>query len=139
MANCKAEQQIWYPDFVAELDGRFLAGTTISSRWIFSYRLEGTNYFYSFYYDGRVQAAFERLGSADEHIDFPGAALPGQSVNHMLAIAKGQTFALYVNNQPVFYKMREPVWPDGGISLSADGTVALDNFKIWDIADLSSP
>ncbi len=72
-------------------------------------------------------------------MDVPGWILFEPSVNHILIIAKGQTFALYVNDQPTFYQEREYVWPNGGIMLEVqDRPVAFDNFKIWDISDLSS-
>jgi hypothetical protein len=129
---------MWYTDFVAELEGRFLPGSTTGERrWSFHYRLDGTNSFYIFYDDGQVAAIFERLGFPGESKNLPGVALSGGSVNHMLAIAKGDTFALYVNGQPVFYQAREHVWPTGRMMLKVIGpAVAFDNFKIWDISDL---
>ena len=134
---------MWYPDMVAQIDARFLPGSSQSGRWSFDYRhvAEGGGYDYEFQPNGNVGACFPQpVPNKDDCMDVPGWILPQPRANHILIIAKGQTFALYVNDQPMFYQEREYVWPNGGIMLAVQGSgVAFDNFKIWDISDLSSP
>ena len=95
-----------------------------------------------FRFNGDVVAALTGPNASRdsvEHINVPGAALPGLNTNHILIIAKDQTFALYINDRPVFYKIGEPVWTNGGFRLEIDDKVALDNLKIWDVSDLEIP
>jgi hypothetical protein len=144
--ECWAWRDMWYPDFVAEMDARFLPGTPADSQWKFKYRhmgggVDAASNVYEFYFGGRVMAGL--VGSDPPHRDkmdltqLYGVALSGLNVNHVLVIAKGQAFALYINGRPVFYKIGIPIWPNGGIRIDLDDTVALDNFKIWDISDIS--
>ena len=67
----------------------------------------------------------------------PQASRSGLNANHVLVIAKGQVIALFVNGQPVFRVDDQPRWLNGGMGWGTDGTVAFDNFKIWDISDIS--
>jgi serine/threonine-protein kinase len=137
VSECRVWREMWYPDFVAEIDARFLPGAPPGSYWEFLYRhrniIPSNSHGYKFGINGDVEAGFAET-EGGTHLQ--GVALPGTDVNHVLVIAKGQAFALYINDQPVFYKLGEPVWPNGGIRMSVEDTVAFDNFKIWDISDL---
>jgi serine/threonine-protein kinase len=144
VADCRVWREMWYPDFVAEFDARFLLEAPPDNYWSFVYRdplVVGPGNFYMFYFSGDVNAALLGSDGVVRHMpNLQGVALPGTNVNHILVIAKGQDFALYINDQPVFYKRGEPVWPNGGMRLNVGGvTVVFDNFKIWDISDLSLP
>jgi hypothetical protein len=138
---------MWYPPFVAKVDARFLPGASTSSSWDLSYRHVGGgedswSNGYQFRFTGDVVAALTGPNASRDdvqHIDIPGAALPGLGTNHILIIAKNQTFALYINDIPVFYTIGEPVWANGGFRFDIDDKVALDNLEIWDISDLKIP
>jgi hypothetical protein len=145
--SCWVWREMWYPNFVAEVDARFLPGASTNSEWYLSYRHVGggedswSNGF-RFRFNGDVEAALTNSNSSRdsvEHINIPGAALSGLNTNHILIIAKDQTFALYINDRSVFYKIGDPVWANGGFRLEIDDKVALDNLKIWDISDLKIP
>lgn len=137
VSECRVWREMWYPDFVAELDARFLPGAPPDSYWSFWYRhrnvIPSDSHGYTFRIDGDVRAGF---AETEGDIDLQGAALPGTDVNHVLVIAKGQAFALYINGRPVFYQLREPIWPNGGMRMNIEDAVAFDNFKVWDISDL---
>jgi len=133
-------REMWYPDFVAEMDARFLPGVPPDSYWVFNYRrssvVPSPNNWYMFYFSGDVIAALLSSRDGVENTPLQSVALPGTNVNHVRMIAKGQAFALYINDRPTFYKLGEPVWPNGGMGMEIQGAVAFDNFKVWDISDL---
>jgi hypothetical protein len=145
--SCWVWRDMWYPHFVAKVDARFLPGASTSSSWDLSYRHVGGgedswSNGYQFRFTGDVVAALTGPNASRDdvqHIDIPGAALPGLGTNHILIIAKNQTFALYINDIPVFYTIGEPVWANGGFRFDIDDKVALDNLEIWDISDLKIP
>ncbi|HEY5728767.1 MAG TPA: protein kinase [Anaerolineales bacterium] len=145
--SCWVWRDMWYPHFVAEVDARFLSGASDNSGWDFKYRHVGDgedswSNGYKFRFDGSVAATLAGPNASRdnlEHINIPGAALPGTNTNHILIIAKDQTVTLYINDKPIFYKVGEPVWANGGFRLDIDDKVALDNLKIWDISDLKIP
>jgi hypothetical protein len=67
----------------------------------------------------------------------------------LLVIAKGSEFAFYVNGKPLYY-LKDSKYPWGDIELQSSGNnggqtsgsaslVAFDNFKLWDISDISVP
>ena len=144
--TCWIFREMWYPDFVAELDYHFIPGTGTSGRWGFKYRHlaggadAGSNE-YVFHYNGAVAAGLVTSSTLDrgsvENTWLQGAALRGTDTNHVLAIAKGQAYALFINDRPVFYKIGNPIWPNGAIQFDMEDTVAIDNFKIWDISGIS--
>jgi len=144
--SCWIFREMWYPDFVAELDYHFLPGTGTGSQWTFKYRhlaggADASSNQYVFHYSGDVGAGLVTSSTLDrgsvETTQLQGAALRGTDTNHVLVIAKGHTYALFINDRPVFHKVGNPIWPNGAIQFDMDETVAIDNFKIWDISGLS--
>jgi tetratricopeptide (TPR) repeat protein len=145
--SCWIFRDMWYPDFVAELDYHFLPGTgTAGSHWGFKYRhlaggADAASNAYKFHYSGDVSAELVTSSTLDrgsvETTFLQDAALRGTNTNHVLVIAKGQAYALYINSRPVFHKIGNPIWPNGAIQFDMDDTVAIDNFKIWDISGIS--
>ncbi len=94
--------------------------------------------------DGDVEAYVRPLGSdnTSSSIINPSrieAPRSGQNPNHVRVIVRDQVIALFVNDQPIFCSEVEPLWLNGGMAWEVRGTVAFDNFKFWDISDLSSP
>ena len=137
-----------YADFVAELDARFLPDTNHRSRWQFIFRLYDapyTHFAVNFYGSVYIIDLLNR-----EQLEFPSVANPGLATNHLLVIAKGTKFAFYVNNKPFYYLESPSVFRQGDIFLGYDdgsgaidlahpAIVAFDNFKIWNIWDISIP
>ena len=70
---------------------------------------------------------------------FGQAANPRMESNHIMVIGKGSRFAIFLNDVPLFHTdAAQPSY--GDFRFFADGTnLAIDNFKIWNIADLSVP
>jgi hypothetical protein len=145
--SCWIFREMWYPDFVAELDYHFLPGTgTAGSHWGFKYRhlaggADAASNAYKFHFSGDVSAELVTSSTLDrgsvETTFLQNAALRGTNTNHVLVIAKGQEYALFINGRPVFHKIGNPIWPNGAIQFDMDDTVAIDNFKIWDISGIS--
>ncbi|MBI2976765.1 MAG: protein kinase [Chloroflexi bacterium] len=144
VSDCSVSREMWYTDFVAEMDARFLPGSSSDSQWRFHYRRDpspggGAPYFFDFRYSGDVGVGFEELGSPGEYTGLSDVARSGTSVNHVLVIAKDQTVALFVNDRPVYYGALPILWKNGGMMWGAGwdtGIVAFDNFKVWDISDI---
>lgn len=99
-------------------------------------------------YDGSVFIV--DLLKVRERLEFPSGANPGLDTNHLLVIAKGARFAFYLNNQPFYYLESSSVFRQGDIQLGNDdgsgsidlahpAIVAFDNYKIWNIRELSVP
>ena len=137
-------ENIDYPDIVAELDGRFLPGTTTENAYwevvvrTVDYGHHG--YMLRIWYDGQVEIPGIE--------GFPHAANPDVQSNHLLLIAKGTRFAFYVNDQPLAYFEDDTnrwgtimfVLPTGTkYTFGGRVIVALDNFKLWDISDIAIP
>lgn len=119
---------MWYTDFVIEMDYRFINFS--GKRWMFYAR--GNQVQFAFYDGGGVQVK--------EFTEFPNAAEPGGSVNHVLIIVEDGV-ALFVNDQPIYYEDLQG-WKNGEalwwISRWGDSkvSVAFDNIKIWNLNDL---
>jgi hypothetical protein len=125
-----------YSDFMVEFDARFFTGAASDSQWVFGFRdLVGPSHQIRIYYNGDVLLSFYQGG---DH-DFPRAANPGLEANHILVIGKGSKFAIFLNDVPLFHTdAPQPTY--GDFRFFADGTLlAIDNFKVWNIADLSVP
>ncbi|MEK7786102.1 MAG: protein kinase, partial [Chloroflexota bacterium] len=117
VSACHVSREMWYTDFVIEMDARFLPGssTDTENQWRFHYRQNGTNYFFGIKYSGNVLVGFEELGSPSKYTNIPDAARAGLDVNHVLVIAKDQSVALFINDRPVYYSVLPPRWKNGGM------------------------
>ena len=149
LTDCRAYRaNMNYADFVAEFDARFLPDTNKRSSWQFIFRRFDTAFtHFAVNYDGSV-AIIDLVNRED--LEFPSIANRGLETNHLLVIAKGSHFAFYINNKPFYYLMSPSVSLQGDILLgNTDGSgsidlahpaiAAYDNFKIWNIHDISIP
>lgn len=125
-----------YSDFVIEFDGRFFDGAASDSRWSLHFRhTGGPAHIVSFHYNGNVNFSFFEGGN----YEFPNAAKSGTQSNHILIIGKGSRFAIFLNNTP-FFEISVPLPNYGDFKFFADETIlAIDNLKIWNIADIQAP
>jgi len=126
-------QKINFTDFVLEVDGRNLWSSEVDdlTRWSIGFRDNGLAYYeVGIFYSGKIG-----IWMYSDYRE-PGWVPSGTESNHVLLIAKGPEFALYVNGQPIAY-WKESTIRYGTIKLMVRHSVAaFDNFKIWDISDL---
>jgi len=142
-------------DFVLEIDGRFVSGIDGGIflqlySWYVDFRSSYHPYPISGDYtvcvrpDGGLSIR-RRVNTEGVYLcDIDGDAIKwGYETNHLQIIAKGPQIALYVNGEPLCLVYDETL-STGRIELRAccghDDTplrVHFDNFKIWDISDLS--
>jgi hypothetical protein len=151
LSECKMRRSMWYTDFVAEMDARFLTDSHAEAGqpdWDITFRCEdptcsnGNAYKLEFYFDGGVRASVRVFGSDQiwpsiGNTPLSGASRAGLNTNHILVIVKDQEIALLVNGQPSLRVEVEPRWLNGGMAWGANGAVAFDNIRIWDISDIS--
>lgn len=135
VSDCPFAREMWYPDFVIEMDARYLSSRP-DDRWRFHYRMNGYQNFIDFEQDGDLLVGFEELGGANNYIRLDDVLRPGLEDNHVQIIVKDQSVALFVNDRPVYYGDLKPGWKNGRMLWSGGGKVAFDNFKIWDIRQL---
>jgi hypothetical protein len=145
VSDCGISLKVWYTDFVAEMDARFLPGSSTdpNNQWTYHYRFVdssdvGSPYWFAFKYSGHVEVGIQEIDRTWEYTGLLDAARSGLSVNHVLVIVKDETVALFVNDQPTYYNNTlPPRWKNGGMNWSVGDTVAFDNLKIWDISGIS--
>ena len=127
-------------DFVLEVEMRFSEDTTTSGEFSLHFRDLG-NYGHSLtlYHSGYLAISFTKAKgpSSREEYDFP--TLSNNKIHHILLIAKGDQFAFYLDNQPLAYSINDEYPLGRWVFYVESGTVAIDNFKIWNIADISTP
>jgi hypothetical protein len=129
-------KNLWYSDFVAEVEGKCLSGDPKNSYWSLGFRLTENA-------DDKV--GFQCYGWLWGHSDYNSEVrgLPPGSTNRLLVIAKGSQVAFYVNDNPAFFWTNAA--PRRGIfnlnvwssQWGTDTAVSFDNFKVWDISDIS--
>jgi len=139
VTDCRVTRpNINYTDFVVEFDGRFLPGAAAGSHWIFHFRvIGGPNHSITVQYNGDVDLSFQTADDAFTRLSYPKAAKPGDQANHFLVIGKGSQFAVYLNGQSLSYAESD-YCKYGDFKFLADDTLfGLDNFKVWNIADIS--
>jgi hypothetical protein len=141
VSDCRVGRpNINYTDFVVEFDGRFLPEASAGGTWLLHFRDIGScNLSLNVHHDGDVELYFKTAAAEDAWTDFsyPKAAHGGDQANHFLVIGKGLKFAVYLNGEPLSY-VESGYCKYGDFNFLADDTVfALDNFKVWNIADIS--
>lgn len=130
-SSCSFSRDMWYTDFVINMDARLLSRGP-RDEWRFSFRF---NNFFDFEQNLGVEVGFGEY-SPGKYVRVDNVLKPGPKVNHVLIIVKDQGVALFVNDRPVYYGILESRWKNGGMDWSGPGTIAYDNFKIWDISDI---
>jgi hypothetical protein len=137
ITDCRTERAITSPDFVIEIDWRFLPGAPANHKVGIGFKCAG------------CEIRMDNNGSiyiiVFGEMKFNAIVGTPYGPNHVLVIAKGDRYAFFVNNQP-FYYMVDTLYRPDNISLSAmpvgsdsPGTpvvAAFDNIKIWYISDL---
>ncbi len=141
--NCRMyRSNIDWPDFALEFDVRFVEGTTPSSYFEFDFRnTANRGHTVRIDQNGDVSISFAYGGGVAV---FTGAH-PGVQRNHLVVIARGNRFAFYLNGEPLYYTESDAYRygrcrfraerPD----LGGQAILAIDNFRIWDLSDLSLP
>ena len=137
VTDCRVSHpKINYSDFVIEFDVRFSQGAASNSHYGVEFRNSGgPSHSIRIEYNGDVMLGFYEKGD----YEFPGAAKPNNQTNHILVIGKGTKIAVYINNKPLF-SIEAPLPRYGDFQFLADGTIlAIDNLKIWNIAEIALP
>jgi len=142
ITDCRASRQnINYRDFVIEFDARILPEAAVGSQWVFHFRdIGGPAHAIHFYGNGEVMVFFYQDNTHESvFYDFPDAAKPGNKSNHILVIGKGARKAIFLNAKPlVSVDALNPSY--GDFRFFADDTIlAIDNVRVWNIADISIP
>ena len=135
---CTAERsKMAYTNFVLEIDTRFLRGSSDSRFSIYYRKL----YSFVIHIDGSMEIS--RLDDPTRNI--PWKANAGHQTNHILMIVRGNQFAFYVNNIPVYFFEDAHFFTREAISFDANHhpmydanypQIALDNLKIWDLENI---
>lgn len=136
LTDCRVHRsKINWPDFVLEVDVRIQSGY-----WALHFRDSG-NGGHEFRLDsnGEILIGFERRGMGTGYTDLGPIALSNNQANHVLMIAKGNSFAFFLNGQPLFY-IENDVYRSGRCAFFVEeGSAVMDNFKIWDISKVPAP
>jgi len=128
VSKCSFSWNMWYTDFVIEMDYRFLT-VSVDDRWVFSFR--GTEGFL-FPRSGDVLLQTNR-----KEVGLPYTLRPDDRAKHVLIIVKDQAVALFINDEPVYYGNLPAGFKNGEANWFSYGpTIAFDNFKIWNLNDL---
>ncbi|MEW6085852.1 MAG: family 16 glycoside hydrolase [Chloroflexota bacterium] len=133
-----------FSDFVAEVDARILKATNPGG-WGFIFREQPfpQSFRYHINFNSSGLSLFLNTGSYTDLFYLQGAPVqPAPGTNHLLVIAKGPNIAIYVNGEPVTV-VSDSTLPSGIVSLGIhageqETEVRFDNFKIWDITDLTT-
>jgi hypothetical protein len=140
LINCPARHpNIDYADFVVEFDARLYPDAPSDSKWSLYFREQGNANPHNdieISYNGDVSILFH---SDDTSYDFPLAANPGNQSNHIMVIGKDTRIAVYLNHQPLFY-YPDCIFRYGNFQFWVHSkTLAVDNFRLWNIHDISVP
>jgi predicted Ser/Thr protein kinase len=143
------DHELWFSDFVLEVDAQFAAGewgswTTRFRCWPGTIGQPGNaEYGIAFSPDGAFGVS-KNVGGV--HVELVNAHAPtfeqGFDTNRLMIIAQGPQIAFYVNGEPLWFVYDESS-SRGTIELGAENRihdtllrVHFDNFKVWDITDL---
>jgi hypothetical protein len=134
--NCRVyRSNIDYSDFVLEVDVRVQSGS-----WELHFRDVGNNgHDFRIYSNGNVLFSFGNRAGDMNMIDFDNIAFSNNQTNHILMIAKENNFAFYLNGQPLYYAENDLYHYGRCVFFAEKGSVAMDNFKIWNISDVPAP
>lgn len=127
-------------DFALEVDMRFLENIESSGEWSLHFRdLGNSGHSLTLYQNGYLAIGFTKAKGPSTRIEFDNSALSNDENHHILLIAKGNQFAFYVDNEPLYYTTNDE-YRFGKCAFYVEaGTAAMDNFKIWDIVDIPAP
>ena len=105
LENCRVfRPNIDWRDFALEVDVRFLEGTNPSTEWALHFRdLGNSGHMLSLYHNGTLAISFTKAHGASNRIEFDNSALSNHQIHHVLLIARGDQFAFYLDNQPLYY------------------------------------
>jgi hypothetical protein len=139
LTGCPARRAgIDYADFVVEFDARIYPGESSNSEWSFYFRDQGNanpHQEIKMSYNGDVSIHFH---NDDTSYDFPGAANAGNQTNHIMIIGKGSKIAIYLNHQPLFY-YPNLAFRYGDFEFWVYIKLAVDNFRVYNVGDISVP
>jgi hypothetical protein len=139
LTGCPARRaNIDYADFVVEFDAHIYPGESSNSEWSFYFRDQGNanpHQEMKISYNGDVSIQFH---NDDTSYDFPRAANTGNQTNHIMIIGKGSQIAIYLNHQPLFYNPNSN-FRYGDFQFWVSIILAVDNFRVWNIYDISVP
>ncbi len=125
-----------HKDFVLELDTHFIRGKVAADQLRIVFRDV-----YHFYLDnsGNMTLWYE-MGYTSNNRNYPisSKARGNYEANHILIIARGNRYAFYVNDIPVYYLEDAYYFTRKDITFRiandrGNTTVALDNLKLWDL------
>jgi hypothetical protein len=134
-----------FSDFVAEVGARIISASH-DGGWAFTFRDKqpdaGSRYSVGFWFDGWLDFLVDAETDYEPFSTQGAPVRAGPETNHLLIVAKGPDFAIYVNGEPVTL-VRDETFASGVISLGIHSRdpdqsteVRFDNFKIWDISDM---
>ena len=139
--NCRVfRPNIDWQDFALEVDVRFLEGTNPSTEWALHFRdLGNSGHDLRLNHNGILAITFTKAKGDSNYIEFDHSALSDHQIHHVQLIAKGNKFAFYLDSQPLYYIQNDEYSFGRCVFFIESGTVAMDNFKIWDISTLPIP
>ena len=121
--DCSANRsKMAYTDFVLELDFQIYSNSHLR---IYYRNLYG----FLIQQDGHLEIGLSPW-TKETPIDIPREVY---NPNHVLLIAKGNRYAFYVNEKPIYYLEDSYFFTKEAIFFVAHGKVGLDNLKIWDL------
>jgi hypothetical protein len=127
-------------DFVLEVDMRFLEDTTSSGEWSLHFRdLGNSGHSLTLHHSGYLAISFTKAKGESSYTEFDNSALSNDQIHHILLIAKGNQFAFYLDSQPLYYAKNDEYNFGRCVFYVESGTVAMDNLRIWNIADIQTP
>jgi hypothetical protein len=127
-------------DFVLEVDMRFLEGTPTSAEWSLHFRdLGNSGHSLTLYHSGYLTISFSKAKGESSNMEFDNSTLSNHQIHHILLIAKGNQFAFYLDNQPLYHAKNDEYRFGRWIFYVESGTVAMDNLRTWNIADIQVP
>jgi hypothetical protein len=140
--NCAAyRSNMMFKDLVLEVDGRFMEGIKGNPNWRLVFRAQGPadpQYAISIKYDGSLSISMHDESFHHEDLQVNRRF----QNNHILLIARGSTFAVFVNGQPLYRWQYTKINQGGNTYVDAhtdnrwSSIIAIDNLMIWDISDI---